>query len=87
MKLRFQIFTTSCDLRRMLQHQHGTVPKSPNSIRKLVFDYAEFVKGMIRAHLADLRKQRRALSLTMDEYSKLTKRYLPIRTLISIPIF
>lgn len=75
----FVRFTISKDIRSgLLARGYDKIPRSPNSIRKLVLDYTFYIKEEIRKDIAELRVKYK-LSLSLDEWSSVgNRRYLNI---------
>jgi hypothetical protein len=57
--LSFCVFTTSSDLRRALLALGYQVPKSENSVKRLVMEYGDKVRASVVYELAQRKKERK----------------------------
>jgi hypothetical protein len=71
--LPFLVFTTSGDLRRALGALGLAVPRSPNTIKKLVMDHSKAVQQTVINELALRKKRGERFSLTFDEWTNIFK--------------
>ena len=77
--LPFSVFCTSEDLRKSMMARGFDLPKSANSIRKLVVDYSTEIQAAAIREIKELKKKGHRSSLTFDEWtSTRNRRYLNI---------
>ena len=77
--LPFSVFCTSEDLRKSMKARGFDLPKSANSIRKLVVDYSTEIQAAAIREIKELKKKGHRSSLTFDEWtSTRNRRYLNI---------
>lgn len=78
--LPFKIFITSEDLRKAIQAMRiGELPKSANTIRKIIIDYSNQIRYLFVKALAEQKKNKIGFSLTFDEWSSVKNhRYMNI---------
>lgn len=77
--LSFCIFATSSDLRRALLALAYQVPKSENSVKKLVMEHGKTVRASAVSELAQRKIDGRRFSVTLDEWtSTRNRRYMNI---------
>jgi len=72
--LPFLVFTTSDDLRRALGALGFSVPRSPDTIKKLVMDHSKTVQQTVVNELALRKKRGERFSLTFDEWTSIKNR-------------
>lgn len=77
--LTFRVFTTSVDLRRALASDGYNIPKSPNTIRKIVMEFAEKVREQEKNEIVQLLEKGDRFNISHDEWSSIKRRrYLNI---------
>jgi hypothetical protein len=78
--LPFRVFCTSTDLRNCLRMKVcSDIPKSPNTIKKIVIEYSENIRTSVIAELNFLTKKKVRFSLTLDEWtSSRNRRYMNV---------
>ncbi len=75
--LPFSVFVTSPDLRRCFQALGHDLPKSSNTVRVQVCNYADAMRDRLTTELQQLKVRGRRFSLTFDEWtSTKNRRYL-----------
>ena len=76
----FSKFCTSQDLRMLLIAKgYGDIPKSPNTIKNIVLQYADKIKQEVVHEISQLKLSNEAFSLTLDEWtSNKNRRYMNI---------
>ena len=74
------IFCTSEDIwKRLLARGFNNIPRSPNTIRKYVFSYAEQVRKTTIAKFDELKSEGNKFSISSDEWTSLrNRRYLNV---------
>ena len=64
----FKTIATSTEIREIITHYTSeAVPKSPNTIKRIVLDTAEHVRGLLRAEIRRSQLRKYPISLTFDE--------------------
>ena len=77
--LSFRVFTTSSDLRRALLALGYQVPKSENSVRKVVMEHGDKVRASVVSEFAHRKKEGQRFSVTLDEWtSTRNRRYMNV---------
>ena len=72
--LPFAVFCTSIDLLALISRGFRNLPKSPNSIQKIVTGYSKTIQETVISEFKVLKSQGCRLSLTFDECTSLRKR-------------
>ncbi|KAJ6639133.1 hypothetical protein Bhyg_11873 [Pseudolycoriella hygida] len=71
----FQLFCSSDDIRKGLTSRGFTdIPKSPNTIRKYILNYAEKIRDETKARFDKLISEGQKFSCTSDEWTSLRNR-------------
>lgn len=78
--LPFSKICTSYDLRELLKSKgYQDIPRSPNTVRKIVLEYAQKSRLEVIEELAALKKKGEKFSITLDEWSsKRNRKYMNI---------
>jgi len=79
--LPFRVFLTSDDLRKSLKSLNlsDELPKSANTIRKIVMDYTENIRQLLINEISDRKLNENGFSITFDEWtSRRNRRYINI---------
>jgi hypothetical protein len=77
--LSFKVLTTSDDIRMAMRSRNIDLPKSPNTIREYMNDYAMFVQRRIAEFLKERYAKSELFSLTLDEWTSMrNRRYMNI---------
>lgn len=79
--LPFRVFITSDDLRKSLKalNLSDELPKSANTIKKIVTDYSEKIRQLLINEISDRKLNGKGFSITFDEWTSLrNRRYINI---------
>lgn len=78
--LPFSKICTSYDLRDLLKSKgHQNIPRSPNTVRKIVLDYAKKSRKEVAEELAVLKSKGVKFNITLDEWSsKRNRKYMNV---------
>lgn len=71
----FQLFCTSEDIRKgIIARGFNDVPKSPNTIRKYVLDFAERIRNKTISRFNQMKSEGNKFSISSDEWTSLRNR-------------
>lgn len=78
--LPFLKICTSYDIREMLKRQgDSNIPKSSNTVRKIVLDYGKNIREELSSEFSKLKTDQEKFSVTLDEWtSKKVRRYMNV---------
>jgi hypothetical protein len=78
--LPFRVFITSPDIRKGLEAQgFSPLPKSPETVKKMVMEHGEAIRAVVCQEIADLKNAGTRFSLTFDEWtSTRNRRYMNV---------
>lgn len=75
----FMKFCSSDDLRKLFKKSGYEVPKSPQSIKKIVMEYGRKIRGDVKDEIGNILRHDGRFSLTFDEWTSVrNRRYINI---------